>query len=222
MSYDCIILARGGSKGIPNKNIMDFCGSPLITWSIKQAKETKQISKVYVSTDHFKISEVAWDAGAVVVQRPRHLALDNSTSEDALIHAIAETKSENVVFLQCTSPLRLKDDISKAIEVFEYTKADSLFSCSKMKDPCIWIQKDKDYISFTYDYAKRTQRQNWPEYLLENGSIYIFKSEMLKKNDNRLSGKIQPYIMQEWQSYEIDEKEDVEICEYFMRKNILK
>ena len=223
-----IIPARGGSKGIPRKNLIGFCGKPLIAWSIEQAKNSKYIEDVYVSSDDKEILEVSQRFGAKVIPRPKELAADTSSSEDALLHAISyvqdidNKKNDGVVFLQSTSPIRTNEDIDNAITLFLDSNADSLFSAAMLEDFCVWGKQAGTLKSITYDYKNRQRRQETEKYYLENGSIYIFKPEVLKKFQNRLGGKIVIYPMPMWQSYEIDTAEDIEICEYFMSKRNLK
>jgi len=220
-----IIPARGGSKGIPKKNIIDFCGKPLIAWTIEQALTSSLVDDVYVSTDDEEIKKISTDRGAKIVSRPPEIATDTSTSEEALMHAISQIEKhrhvEIVVFLQATSPLREPHDIDEAIVLFLREKADSLFSASVLNDPCIWSIMDHELRSLTYDYKNRGRRQERSPYFLENGSIYIFRSEVLRTFNNRLGAKIVIYPMPFWKSFEIDTLEDLEICSYLMRKKIL-
>jgi N-acylneuraminate cytidylyltransferase len=228
MNIICIIPARGGSKGIPRKNLVEFCGKPLIQWSIEQAKGSNYIDHVYVSSDDEEILKVSQSTGAYIVRRPKYLATDTTSSDEAILHAlksIQEHRQKNidiVVFLQATSPVRISADIDKAVELFISQEADSLFSGSLLDDFCIW-EIDKDQLrSITFDYKDRGTRQKRRPCYLENGSLYIFKPEILKQFHNRLGGKIIFYPMPMWKSYEIDVPEDVEICEYYMNKKILK
>lgn len=223
-----LVPARGGSKGIPKKNIMDFCGKPLISWSIGQALGSKYIKDVYVTSDDNKILKVSERAGAKPIKRPAKLATDTSSTEDALLHAIAEIEggpsgaADIVVFLQATSPLRTSADIDKAIRLFISEKADSLFSGAVLDDFCVWEYAKGRLKSMTFDHRNRGRRQDRKPYYLENGSIYIFKPAILKKHRNRLGGKIVFFGMPFWKSYEIDKAEDVGICGYFMKTGILK
>lgn len=221
-----IIPARGGSKSIPRKNIIDFCGKPLIAWSIEQALASKYISDVYVTTDNKEISNVSKAYGAKIIWRPHELATDTASSEDALLHAISNIektgKIDFVVFLQPTSPIRDTNDVDKAVEEFYSKKADSLFSAAVLEDFCIWEEANHGVRSITFDYKNRGRRQDRLPYFLENGSIYIFKPDILKQNNNRLGGTIALYHMPFWKSYEIDAIEDIEVCEYFMRTKVLK
>lgn len=220
-----IIPARGGSKGIPGKNIMNFCGKPLIGWTIEQALASQHIKEVYVSTDCKEIAQIARLHGAGVIKRPRALSTDTASSEEAILHAISDIekhyKIDTVVFLQATSPVRETCDIDNALLKFFSEKADSLFSAAILDDFCAWEVKNNILRSLTFDYNNRGTRQDRKQFYLENGSIYIFKPEVLKRYNNRIGGKIIFYSMPFWKSFEIDKLEDVEICEYFMKKRIL-
>lgn len=217
-----IIPARAGSKGIINKNIIDFCNKPLIGWSIEQAKKSKCIDEVYVSTDGEDIADVSKQFGAKVIWRPKEIANDIASSEEALIHAMDVIEKydtvNRVVFLQATSPIRKRDDIDNAMSVFKRGNYDSLFSMSVLEDYCIWREENGHINSWSYDYRSRGRRQEREKMYLENGSIYIFTPELLRKNKNRLGGKIGTYEMPFNQSYEIDSVEDILTCEFFMKK----
>lgn len=220
-----IILARGGSKSIPRKSIINFCGKPLIAWTILRTLESKYINHVFVTTEDEEIAKIANDYGATIINRPAELATDTATAESALLHAINEIeknmKIDFVVYPQITSPLREKQDIDDAIQQFINDEVDSLFSASTLKDICAWEKTKTELKSVTFDYKNRGRRQEWKEYYLENGSIYIFKPQIIKENNNRFGGKIAIYQVPPWKSYEIDEPEDIEICEYFMQKKVL-
>jgi N-acylneuraminate cytidylyltransferase len=222
----CIIPARGGSKGIPRKNVIDFCGKPLLAWSIRQGIEALGQGRVYVSTDNEEIAAVSREFGANVIVRPNEISGDTASSESALVHAITEIENQRdfttVVFLQATSPLRFSSDLSGALEAFERDAADSLFSATKTEDFCLWKRDAGGMHSFSFDYKNRGRRQDREPLYLENGSLYIFKKDVIREFSNRLGGKISTFEMPFWQSYEIDSPGDIDICEYFMRRNILK
>lgn len=223
-----IIPARGGSKGIPGKNIMSFAGKPLLAWSIRQAKESKYIRDVFVTSDNNDILNVADKYEARLIKRPKILAGDKAATEDALLHALdtiessGEPRADLVVFLQATSPLRTSEDIDQAIDFMRKKKGDSLFSAALLEDYCLWKQRGSQPVSFNYDYKKRGRRQEREKLFLENGSIYIFRPDILRRYHNRLGGKILIYLMEYWKSYEIDQWGDIPICEYFMKNKILK
>lgn len=220
MNISAFILARGGSKGIPKKNIIDFCGKPLIEWTIQQCKDSTHIKDIYVSTDDTDIYNISKDLGAIPVDRPSKLSKDSSSSEDALSHLYCtllkkDIKLDYIVHPQITSPIRTSKDLDIAVETIINTDSDSLFSASKLDDVCVW---DSNGNSITYDYKDRKRRQDKKPYYLENGSIYIFKPDIVMNHSNRLGGNIVKYIMPFWKSYEIDTIEDVELCEYYMRR----
>ena len=221
-----IIPARGGSKGIINKNIIDIAGKPLIAWSIEQSINTELISDTYVSTNDSKIAEVAKTYGAKIIWRPDELCDDMSSSESVFIHALNYLNEENlmvpdyVVFLQATSPLRMTKDINNALLKIEADKADSLFSGSKFDDFLFWEKSEDNLSSINYNYKNRGRRQDRLPQFVENGSIYIFKPHVIYKNNNRLGGKISLYEMEFWQTWEIDTKEDIELVEYYIHKKL--
>ena len=179
-----------------------------------------------MSTDDKKIAQVSSRYGAEVIIRPKGFSGDASSSEDALSHAISKIEKyiniRLIVFLQATSPLRESSDIDQAIKRFISTKADSLFSAALLEDHCLWAEQKKDFKSVTFNYRKRARRQERKLYYLENGSIYIFKPSILKKHKNRLAGRIRISLMPLWKSFEIDTPDDLGVCEYYMKKRILK
>jgi N-acylneuraminate cytidylyltransferase len=223
-----ILPARGGSKGIPRKNIMNFCGKPLIAWTIIHAINSIAIKDIYVSTDDDEIANISKQYGAKIIRRPSHISGDTATSESAIIHALDKignsenNKIELVVFYQATSPLRQLYDTDNAVKFFYEENADSLFSAVKLDDCTLWAIRNNALQSLSFDYKNRGRRQDREPVFLENGSFYIFKPEILRKENNRIGGKISMYFMPFWQSYEIDSFADIEICSYFMSKYILQ
>jgi CMP-N,N'-diacetyllegionaminic acid synthase len=213
-----IIPARGGSRGIPMKNIVNFLKKPLLAWSIEDAKNSKLIDNVYVSTDNKAIAEVSEKYGAKIIWRPKEISGDLSPSEEALKHAVNEIYKKNpqkidyVVFLQATSPLRDAKDINNAIEKIISEDADSLFSGAEIGDFYIWKEKKNRLKSLNYDYKNRKRKQDFGEQFVENGSIYIFKPEVLFKYNNRLGGKIIISKMEFWKSFQIDSWDDLKFC----------
>ena len=218
-----IILARGGSKGIKNKNLIEVGGKPLLYWSIMHSKQCKEIKEVYVSSDSKEILNCASYYGAKPIIRPAKISSDTSSSEDGWIHALKyielnfSIKPDLVIAPQVTSPIRAKDDFSKAIKKFVNNNYDSLLSVVGMKDFFIWEEINDELVSINYDYKNRKRRQLIKEKFHENGSFYIFSPNIIKKNKNRLGGKIGYYRMEKIQELQIDEKEDILLCD-----NILK
>lgn len=215
MKIACLIPARGGSKGIPKKNIIDFNGNPLISYSIEQAKTSKYIDKVFVTSDCNEILDISKSYGAFPILRPEELSTDFCSSESALIDAISKIGNDYdaFVFLQATSPLRTSEDIDSCIEEFLSKSLDSLFSSCVLEDFLIWDFNDGGELkSVNYDYRNRKRRQDHKPQYVENGSIYVFKKNSILSSNNRLSGKVGMYIMENWKMFEIDDLEDLDIC----------
>jgi len=221
-----VILARGGSKGIPNKNIKKFCGIPLLVWTIQVGKNVKKISDVWVSSDDENILKLAKKNGAKTIKRPKKLASDKSTSVSGYQHALEEIQKhvknvEAIIALQPTSPIRMSNDVDIAIKKFKDKKYDSLFSASDFSDSFLWEEKpNKKLIGINHNYKIRKRRQEINSQFLENGSFYIFKPEVLKKN-TIFGGKIGYSLMPFWRSFEIDENEDWEFCSIIMKAYML-
>jgi N-acylneuraminate cytidylyltransferase len=221
MNILAIIPARGGSKGIPRKNIQPLAGKPLLAYTIEHARATPAISRVVVSTDDAEIAAVAEQYGAGVIWRPAEISGDDATSESALLHALDHLRDSDgyepdlVVFLQATSPLRQPDDIQKAIETLRQQGADSLLSAAP-SHAFLWRLVDGQAEPVNYDYRQRPRRQERaPEYI-ENGSIYIFKPWVLREQSNRLGGKIALYVMDPLDSLQVDEPGDLALIEQVM------
>jgi CMP-N,N'-diacetyllegionaminic acid synthase len=220
-----IILARGGSKGIPRKNVLEFSGHPLIAWSVMQAKKTKEIDEVYISSDSDEILEIGQNYGAIVIKRPDKYAGDNAKSEEAILHALEVLGSDQdiIIMLEPTAPLRKPNDLGEAVKMFRNKGWDSCFSGATLQDFLIW-KKDKngELISVNYDYKNQGPRQmREPDYV-ENGAIYMFKPEIMIKDKNRFGGKIGIFPNHFWQSFEIDDPEDWDFVELVFNKYLLQ
>ena len=222
MKTVAIIPARGGSKGIPGKNVMNFCGRPLLAWTIIQAKAAQCIDQVYVSSDCDEILKIAENYGAVPIKRPEDQSRDKSPSEEALVHALEniEQKPETVIFLQATSPLRLPGDIDAAYEKYTNEKCDSLFSGCLMSDLCLWEEGETHFKPVNFQIGARPMRQEADKLYHENGSIYIISAQALTELNSRFGKEVTMYKMPRWQSHEIDDFEDLELCQYYFKKRI--
>jgi CMP-N,N'-diacetyllegionaminic acid synthase len=218
-----IIPVRGGSKGIPCKNLLDFCGHPLVTWSITQALSSRMIDSVWVSSDDKDILRISEEYGAKIVLRPLSISGDQDTSESAWIHAIDAIEKEIgrvdfILGMQATSPIRESADLDKAITLMKEQNLDSLMSVTEIEDFFTWKKnKSNEFESVNYDYRCRKRRQEVESRYLENGSFYIFKPEILRNNNNRLGGKIGVYLMDMYKMFQIDNHKDVHLCECIMR-----
>jgi len=227
MNVVAVILARGESKGIPKKNIIDFCGKPLIEWTIRHCKEGGSTS-VWVSSDSFEILKIAKNCGANTILRPDDLSQDISTSESSWLHALnyiekeVNEKIDWILAPQITSPIRESSDIKKGIELAINSKYDSLFSSSIVEDLFFWQYENNNLCSVNYDYRNRKRRQDAPKQFIENGSFYLFKPEVLKKYNNRFGKRIGKVEMEFWKMFEIDSKEDLELCKAIYKNFILK
>ena len=221
---DAIILARGGSKEIPNKNLKLFCGHPLVAWTIIQAKLSKKISNIFVSSDSDKILKVAKKYGAKLIKRPNSISGDHAKSESAVLHALSLVgdKQKGIVMLEPTAPLRSPEDLDKCVENFLKNNWDSGFSGAYLADFLIWKMKKRRLQSINYDYKKQGPRQLRDPDIVENGAIYIFKPKIIKKHRNRFGGNIGLYPMKFWQSFEIDEIEDWNFVSLIFKNYLLK
>ena len=213
-----IIPARGGSKGLPGKNLRRLAGQPLIAHTIHQARAASCIERVVVSTDDDAIAALAQASGAQVIRRPAELAGDTATSERALVHVLERLEREEryvpelVVFLQCTSPLRRPQDIDEAVATLRRERADSLFSACRAH-PFVWERREGGLRSATYDWRRRPRRQELPEQFVENGSIYVTRAWLLRQSGNRLGGKIAVYEMSPMDSIQVDTEDDWRLLE---------
>ena len=221
MKIVSIIPARGSSKSIPRKNIVDFAGKPLMLWTIEQAKASALVSEIYVTSDSKEILEIADSAGVRPIIRPPELSTDIATSESALIHVLNQIKEEPeyIVFLQATAPLRKSKDIDNAISQLIDGAADSLLSVTKAYD-YIWKESEGTISSLNFDFLQRKRRQDMKPLYYENGSIYVFKPDILEKYGNRLGGKISVYYMEPWQMVDINDNADLEWAEWLFIKHL--
>ena len=218
-----VILARGGSVGVPRKNVIDFAGRPLITWTISQVQRAG-ISRIYVSTDDAEIGRIAEGAGAKIVARPVELAGDSAPGDDAVIHVInvLNLSPETVIVMpQVTSPLRLPEHITEAVSLIASGAADSVFTANRVDDICVWEITDSPK-SVTYDYLNRGTRQERPITVVENGSVYCTTAGALRLSGNRLSGRIRGSLMPKWTMPQIDEPEDLMLCEIIMAAYVIQ
>ena len=215
-----IILARGGSKGLKNKNLFLINKKPLVYWSIKSCIKSKNISQTWVSSDNKKILNISKKYGAKTIYRPKKFSSDTASSEIAWLHAVKEIKKKQkidyVIGLQPTSAIRDFTDIDKAIKKFFKNKYDSLFSAKERDEAFSWNLKKLKVVP-NYNIFKRQRRQNLKRRITENGSFYIFKSEKFLKKRNRLFGKIGFHMMKNFKGFEIDTLEDAILVDLILK-----
>lgn len=205
-----IILAKGGSNRVKNKNICKIGEFPLIYFTILASQKSK-IDKTYVSTNCQKIAEVARQYGAEIIIRPGELAKDTSSSEDALIHAVLEIEKQNkvekVVMLQPTSPFRNSNHINEALALSE--NYDSIIAVSKdIRYYFAGVIEDGIFL-FDYDLSKRLRTQEIIPKYVDNGSIYIMTRNQIVENKCRVGGRVGAYIMGGKASIDIDDEDDL-------------
>ena len=217
-----IIPARGGSKGVPRKNIRLLAEKPLIVYTIEAALKSKYIDKVIVSTEDDEIARMSREYAAEVVKRPEELAIDVAPTEPVLAHVVKWLKEHEgykpdiVVLLQPTSPLRNSKHIDEAVGIFLNSDYNSLLSVYPSY-AFIWKAREKGAYPRNHNFKNRPRRQDRePEYT-ENGAIYITKYETLMKQHRILNGKIGLYIMPKEASIEIDTEVDFWLCEQIIK-----
>ena len=216
-----LIPARGGSRGIPYKNIRSLVGKPLIAWTIEAALASKCIDKVVVSTEDNEIAKVSQKYGAEIpFLRPKELSQDHSLRNEVVTHALNELPGYDfVILLQPTSPLRSGEDIDAAFEFFINSKGMSCVSVVSQHPTPEWMFKldsSKNLIPLNPS-TKITNRQSTPDYYSLNGAIYITNCEYFlssKEADPFIGKEAVGYIMPKWSSLDIDDEEDWEIAEF--------
>lgn len=222
-----IIPARGGSKGLPGKNIKEFDGVPLICITIKEAKKSKLIKKIVVSTDDKEIADIAKKCGAEIpFMRPEELASDTSLAIDTFFYTVDKLKREfneeykDIIVLYPTAPLRTSKDIDKAIRLYYEKKADSIISVTENLVPIEWsrnITKDGKLVPYFKDGNKN--RQEYKNTYIPNGQIYVFNIKRLKETKNYYMENTYPYITSKEVYGDIDDEDDFYLTEFKYKRN---
>ena len=223
----CIIPARGGSKGVPRKNIKLLNGKPLIYYAITTALESGLIDKLVVSTEDDEIAEIAISLGADVVKRPTELASDTALTEPVMSHTLETVEAQGyspdyVSLIQCTSPLLTADVVKDAVEkVIDNNDVDS---CITVFMPggyeFKWKKEDNGLFTPEHDVENRPRRQDLSLPYHENGAFYITKTELFKETKNRFGGNNARIV-----AVEMSEKDSLQIdtpYHFFLAENIIK
>jgi len=197
-----IIPARGGSKGIPRKNIKSIAGKPLIAWTIKAAQQSTLIDKFVVSTEDAEIARVSREYGAEVLERPAELASDEADTLDVLLHAVENIPCDIVVLLQPTSPVRRPGLIDECIREFQKGGYDSLATGFN----CTYIEYGKNDL----------RRQDIEGFFYDDGNVYVMKADLLRKGD-RYGTKIGKKLISRWENAEIDDEFDFWLVEKILQ-----
>lgn len=235
MKVIAIIPARGGSKGLPGKNIKQLLGKPLIAWTIEEAKKSKYISRVIVNTDDEKIAEVSKKYGAEIFHRPKELAEDSTLDLAVFEHHLAFLRErgelpEMVVDLRATAPLRRVSRIDEGIELLMEAgraKADSVRAVSKAcKNPYKMWKLEGEFLKpllsenpTSYKDPHDAPRQALPSVYQNNGSMNAFWPATILEKHSMSGEKILGYIMEDWESINIDTELDFLAAEYLMKKH---
>lgn len=220
-----IIPARGGSKGLPGKNVRPLNGKPLIAYAIEEALKAKHIDRVIISTDDEEIARVAVEYGAELpFMRPAELASDTAMAIDNYIYTIGRLEEESgkpidaFVVLQPTSPLRIAEDIDGAIELFEQKGADSVISYCQEAHPVTWHKylDEEGRFENIFDANIKNRQENRTSYY-PNGAVYVFRTSMIRER-KYYTNKSYAYVMPRTRSVDIDFIEDFEYAEFLLRR----
>jgi len=224
-----LIPARGGSKRLPRKNILDFVGKPLIAWTIEAALNSKYIDRVVVSTDDKEIADISKKYGAdVPFMRPVELAEDSASSIDTILHSlnllsIQEGEYEYLILLQPTSPLRTFEHINEAVDLFIEKKANGVVGVTEVSHPVEWmniIPKDLSMDNFLSKEIEGMRSQDFEKRYRINGAIYLCKTINIIKEES-LFPRINMFAMKmdKFSSVDIDTAEDMNYAR-FIKDNI--
>jgi len=218
-----IIPARGGSKGVPRKNVRPLAGKPLMAWTIEAARNARHVTRVVVSTEDEEIARVARDYGADVVRRPAEISGDTSSSESALLHVLGHLKEmeryqpEIIAFLQCTSPLTTSADIDGTVAALLEQNADSALSVTRFFH-FVWRNESSGAVGVNHDKKVRPRRQDRQAEYLENGAVYAMRTEGFVAARHRFFGKTVVHEVDPAHSLEIDEPHDFAAAEMLLRR----
>jgi len=224
-NFLAIIPARGGSKRLPRKNILDLNGKPLIVYSIETGLNSKYIDKVIVTSDDDEILNISKKLGVSTIKRPDVLASDTATSFDATKHTIENSdKYDYVILLQPTSPLRNYTHVDEAIELLDQKNADAIVSVCEMEHSPLWSNTLDDSLSmngFLRDEVLNKRSQDLEKYYRLNGAIYICKTDKLLEEESFfLKENIFAYIMDRESSIDIDDEIDFQLSKVVMNEKI--
>jgi CMP-N,N'-diacetyllegionaminic acid synthase len=211
-----IIPARGGSKGLPGKNISPLNGLPLIAYSIEAARQSKFVDHCIVTSDCPTILEVARNYGSDIIRRPDELANDTASSESAVSHAISKFADYDLILLlQPTSPLRTYRDIDLSIEALVQSNATALISVFEPKHTpfkCFKLAEGGYLTGLVDNNSPFMRRQDLPMALMPNGAIYLIYKDEFLLNESFFTEMTIPYIMSETQSIDIDTSDDLALA----------
>jgi len=215
--FKVIIPLRGGSKGIPRKNIKLFLGRPLFTWTVNAALGNNLHVIVSSEDDEICDSVKKFSKKVDILKRPNHLARDESSTEDVINHFVENFKSKYIILLQATSPFTTSELLLSAINLFIEKNKKPLVSGTKSFD-FYWSRMG---YPINYDSLKRPRRQDWDGNFVENGAIYIFKSSDFLNKFSRCPPPCTLFEMPRIHSIELDNLDDWIMAEEIAKKNLL-
>lgn len=206
MKIKSIIPARSGSKGIPNKNIANLNGKPLLYYTINASLHSMVGLETYVSSDSDEILNVAQQLGAQTIKRPSEISQDKSKSEETLLHFLDQQECDILVFIQPTSPLLLPKHINQAIDyLLQNTQLNSAFTVFKEH----WLPRwSANRQPVNWDINARPMRQDVEEQYVENGACYVSRADIVKKTKLRYSYPIEFVVMENHESFQVDTYDD--------------
>ncbi len=225
-----IIPARGGSKGLPGKNILNFAGKPLIAWTIEQAISSGLFDKIIVNTDDENIARVAREYGAEIpFMRPKELATDDVNVMYVVLHVLEKLIDSGVLYdvmvlLQPTSPLRTDNDIRNAVDIFLNKDAKAVVTVCEVEHNPIWtniLPSDGCLKDFIRKECANKNRQDLPVYYRLNGSIYVADIDFLREEKTFYGEKTYACVMPQERSIDIDTLTDFQIAEFLHMKRLL-
>lgn len=219
-----IITARGGSKGLPRKNVLPVAAKPLIAWTVEAARQSRYIDRLILSSEDQEIIDTACACGCEApFRRPESLAKDDTPSIEPVLHAIAalQPNYDYIVLLQPTSPLRTAADIDGCIETCIRSGADSCVSVMEVAKSPYWmysLAEDKQLRPLLGDKPFPARRQDLPKAYVLNGAVYVARREWLLRRQAFVGEGTVAYVMPEDRSLDIDKKTDLELAEYYLRR----
>ena len=229
------IFARGGSKGLPRKNVLNFCGKPLISWTIIQAKKSKILDDVHISTDSIKIAKIAEKyGGKIPFIRKKNLANKNTSKflvwKNALLNIEKQKKIKYDYFfdLDCTNPLRNVSDIDNMIgSFFKNSKnIDALITVAHSRKNPYFNMLEKNYLNLLKPSKKLAKwpvsRQTSPDVYDQVASMYLLKTNFLRKATKLYDGNVKGYLLKEYQNFDIDSQLDYKIISFLFKNYYLK
>ncbi len=219
-----IIPARGKSKRIPKKNITNLLGKPMLYYTIDAAKRSKLFDKILVSTDNEEIGKIARKYDVDVHMRPKKLRNYNTTTMSIFLNIIEEMEKKNEIYdnifiLLPTSPLRTSEDIKKAFNKFLKNNANALMAVTKFTYSPFWaLRKKNGYLKPIWKKFCLLPSQKHPEVFVDNGAIYIFKWNVLKKEKTYYCSRLIGYFMPRERSIDVDEPMDFKLAEFLLKQ----